>query len=180
MKRSFSVGSGLLLGCLCCLAAGPVASVTSPQPFAITGTLIDNPGVNSWPVVVNDDVSTFQGAAVLAFPDGSRISLSPNSRVQLQGSDANPRVVLLAGKMNYNLAHGSHVSVISVASYQEPGSKTGAGQPNDNDRNNRDNGDVPPDTLSRQTKVLRVALPIAFIGLGIAVDAILQPSASPR
>jgi hypothetical protein len=173
-----------------CVSAGfagaPVASVTSAQSFNLDGTLVSNPGVNSWPVVVNDDVATFdRGGAILNFNDGSRVEMAANSRVMIQGSEANPRVVLFAGRMNYNLASGSHLSVLTMAS-QTTDTQTGAGQqpgsqPADKKKHDHDKDEVPPDTLSKQTQVLRVALPIAFAGLGIAVDAILQQSsASPR
>jgi hypothetical protein len=146
--------------------------------------MVSNPGVNSWPVVVTDEVATFDhGGAVLNFQDGSRVDIQANSRVRVQGTDSNPRVVLLAGKMNYNIVSGSRVSVLALTAEQQSqtDTQTGAGQPADKNKKKRDTGEVPADTLSKETQVLRVALPIAFAGLGLATDAILQEgSASPR
>jgi hypothetical protein len=173
--RSLSLSLGVALAASAAFAGVPVASVTSAQLFYLDGTPVSNPGVNSWPLVITDDLATSDGAAVLNFRDGSRVEMAANSRVQLTGTDASPRVLLLAGKMNYNIAAGSHVSVVALAA-QAPETTTTASGAGPAKKKKKGAGDeVPPDVLSKQTQVLRVALPIAFAGLAIATDAILQP-----
>ena len=182
--RSIQLSVGVLVGVSLAYAGVPVASVSSAQAFNLDGTLVSNPGVNSWPLVINDDVATSTSGAVVNFHDGSRVDVGRNSRLQLTGSDENPRVILLAGKMSYNLAPGSHLTVLALNA-QAPDTATTTGADQDKNKKKKgaaaDTGEVPSDTLSKETKVLRVLLPIAFVGLGIATDAILQPgSASIR
>ena len=97
-------------------AGKPVATVTSAVPFALDGHSINTPGVSSFPVVVGDTVATSHGPAVLVFSDGSALKLGSNSSVRIGGLDAKPKIVLLAGALDYKLVPGSAVSVTNLDS----------------------------------------------------------------
>src|ERR1700760_352382 len=92
-----------------CAAAGPIATVNSSEPFTIGGHAVTMAGITSWPVVAGDAVATSNSAAVLHFRDGSSVSLSAGSSVKLSGSAERPKVLLMAGTLDYMLVAGSKV-----------------------------------------------------------------------
>lgn len=156
-----------------CSAAGSVASVTSAQPFSVDGVNLSNPGVSSWPLVSNDEVATSEGAALVTFRDGSAVKLSPQSRVRLGGTATSPEVTLMAGNVDTKLAPGSKLLVMRAKA-------TDNGTPDYNGVANtaaRQNNNTP----FRKAAFLYFASAVSLGGLGLAVDAILQPTtASPR
>ncbi len=92
-------------------ASAPVANVSSAEPLTLDGHSISAPGVSSWPVVVGDQVATTTAPAIMSFTDGSRLTLAPQSRVKIIGTNAKPTVVLTAGNLEYKLAAGSPLSL---------------------------------------------------------------------
>jgi hypothetical protein len=109
--KSYGLFLSLTLGAFASYGGAAIANVSSAQPFTLDGNSVWAAGVNSWPVVLGDEIETADAPAVVSFEDGSRISLSPHSRVKLGGTDAEPKVILVAGLLDYNLAAGSKVSV---------------------------------------------------------------------
>ena len=103
------------------LAAKPVASITSAEPFALDGHPVNTPGVSSFPVVVGDTVSTTRGPAVLLFSDGSAMKLGSNSAVRIAGVESRPKVVLLSGALDYKIVPGSNLSVMNLDSEHKSG-----------------------------------------------------------
>jgi hypothetical protein len=154
-----------------CSAAGSVASVTSAQPFSLDGVNLVNPGVTSWPLVSNDEISTSAGAALLTFRDGSAIKVAPQSRIRLSGSPTSPEVILIAGNVDTKLAAGSTL-VVTKAS---PDDKDGTPTPDYNGvattaaRSNNN-------TSFRKKALLYSLSAVALAGLGLGADAILQPA----
>lgn len=177
--RGLQLMLGLALSVPAAFAAGvPVASVISAQAFNLDGTVLANPGVTSYPVVINDELKTLDSDALLSFKDGSTISVAADSAVKVVGTEASPTVVLLTGKLDYQIAAGSKVQVVEAADNQD----TGQGTDNDKDKKKkkRKPAAVPIDFSGPDTFLLALAVPIAFGGLGLAVAAILQPgSVSP-
>lgn len=165
--NSVKVGLGILAVATVCSAAGSVASVTSAQPFAVDGVTLSNPGVNSWPLISNDEVSTREGAALMTFRDGSAIKLAPESRIRLAGSTAAPQVILLAGNIDTKLAPGSRLLVTRAAANDDNGTPD-IGPASTGVRANNN-------TPFRKAALLYFTTGVTLAGLGLAVDAILQP-----
>lgn len=165
---------GLVLAVPASFAAGiPVASVVSSQAFNLDGMVVANPGVTSYPVVINDQVETLDSDALLSFKDGSTISVASNSEVKLEGSETSPRVVLVTGKLDYKIAAGSNLQVTESPDDQD--------NTQTDKKKKRKAAAVPIDYSNPDYLLLYAALPVAFAGLGLAVAAILQPGPiSPR
>lgn len=167
--RGFQVMLGLALAVPASFAAGiPVASVVSSQAFNLDGTVVANPGVTSYPVVIDDEVKTLDSDALLSFNDGSTINVAADSEVRLAGSEANPHVILLAGKLDYKIAAGSKLQVSEADQDNDQG--------NDDKKKKKKPAPVPIDFSGPDTFLLALGVPIAFGGLGLAVAAILQPT----
>jgi hypothetical protein len=178
LPNFLKLGLGIAALATVCSAAGSVASVTSAQPFNVDGIQVSSPGVNSWPLISSDEVSTTVGAALMTFRDGSAIQLAPQSRVRLAGTTTAPEVILLAGNLDTKLA---------------PGSKLLVTRETPDNAGDKDNGGVPDSSLTqtgarannntpfRKAALLYTSTSAALGLLGLAVDAILQPtSVSPR
>ncbi len=123
--------SAFLLGVIAfsAFAAKPIATITSAEPFALDGHPVNTPGVSSFPVVVGDTVATAKGPAVLVFPDGSAMKLGSNSSVRIAGVEASPKVVLLAGALDYKIVPGSSLSVTNLDAERKLGSAPAASSP---------------------------------------------------
>jgi len=96
------------------VASTSVATVTSAVPFKLDGRLIDTPGVTTFPLVVGDVVATRDGATVLFFDDGSVVKIGARSSIRIAGAEMRPKVVLLAGALDYKLVPGSNISVTNL------------------------------------------------------------------
>jgi hypothetical protein len=170
--RTLKLSLGIAVVASVCSAAGSVASVTSAEPFLVDGVQLSNPGVNSWPLIRNDEVSTTAGAALMTFRDGSAIKLAPQSRVRVSGSVTAPEVILIAGNLDTKLAPGSKLLVINDTA--NAGGKDDRpddiGQANTGARPNNN-------TPFRKAALLYFGSAVALAGLGLAIDAILQPAA---
>jgi hypothetical protein len=173
MFTTLKFGLGIAALAALCSAAGSVASVTSAQPFAVDGVQLANPGVNSWPLISNDEVATAAGAALMTFRDGSAIKLGPQSRVRLAGSSVAPEVILIAGNLDTKIAPVSRL-LVTRATDADNGAVPDYSSANTGARNNNN-------TPFRKAAVLYSSIGIALAGLGLSVDAVLQPTAaSPR
>jgi hypothetical protein len=95
-------------------AAAPVASVSTSQPFTLDGHSVSAKGVDSWPLVVGDEVATSTSPAKISFHDGSSIALAAQSDAKIVGTSAEPVFLLVSGSLDYNLAKESKVSVTKV------------------------------------------------------------------
>jgi hypothetical protein len=96
------------------LAFTPIATVTSDEPFCVDGRAVTVSGITSIPLTVGHEVSTAKAPAVLFFADGSSVKLAASSRAKLVGSEAQPKLVLLAGSLDYKIVLGSNLSVTSL------------------------------------------------------------------
>jgi hypothetical protein len=116
----------LCLGCFIltfiAFAAPSVATVTRAVPFVLDGHAVSSPGVTSFPLVSGDTISTSNGPAVLLFHDGSTVKLGENSSVKLDTVGPDPKVVLLAGALDYKLVAGSNVKVTNLDTVRKPAS----------------------------------------------------------
>jgi hypothetical protein len=168
--KTVRLGFGLMAAAAMCSAAGAVASITSVQPFMVDGVQLANPGVNSWPLITNDEVSTTAGAALMTFRDGSAVKLAPQSRVRLAGTVVAPQVILIAGNVDTKLTPGSKLLV--TRDPNGDGSGNGApdyGLSNTGARANTNIG-------LRKAVFIWGSTGLTLAGLGVATDALLQPT----
>jgi hypothetical protein len=170
--KSLKLTLGTAVLATACFAAGSVASVTSAQPLSVDGVTLANPGVASWPLISNDEVATTSGGALMTFRDGSAIQLAPQSKVKVMGTPAAPEVVLLAGNLDTKLAPGSRLLVMRANATKDDADRddvsySGVGGPRQNNN-----------TPFRKAALLYFGAGVSLAGLGIAVDAILQPTAA--
>ena len=113
MKRTITLTSLLVaLGCVG-LARAPIGNVSSSQPLTLDGQQMAAAGVTSWPIVVGDELKASNVPATLSFNDGSRIKLAPQSQIKISGTTQEPRLVLVAGNLEYKLAPGSALSLVT-------------------------------------------------------------------
>jgi hypothetical protein len=96
------------------LAFSPIATVTSAEPFTLDGHAVQVSGITAIPLAVGNEVATSTAPAVLFFTDGSSVKLAASSRAKLTGSEAQPKLVLLAGSLDYKVVLGSNLSVTSL------------------------------------------------------------------
>ena len=111
------------------LGASPVARVSSPEAFTLDGRSIAVSGISPVPLAVGDEVATSNAPAVLFFADGSSVKLAAGSRARLTGSEAQLKLVLLAGSLDYKLVLGSNLSVTNLDLERKPRPVGRAGQP---------------------------------------------------
>jgi hypothetical protein len=115
-NRFTSLSLGLLLAAfsVSAVSPAPIATVTSTEPFTLDGHSVTTPGVSSWPLAVGDEVATSTAPAVLFFHDGSSVKLAADSRAKLTGSETQPKLVLMAGSLDYKVVLGSNLSVTNL------------------------------------------------------------------
>ena len=100
-------------------ALTPLATVTSAGTFWLNGRAVSVAGIASVTLAVGNEVATANSPAVLFFADGSSVKLGAGSRARLIGSDAQPKVVLLAGSLDYKVVLGSTLSVTNLDQERE-------------------------------------------------------------
>ena len=57
-------------------AAGPVATLTSDSAFTLDGRSVSVTGVNSWPLVLGDEISALDAPVSLVLQGGTRVQVS--------------------------------------------------------------------------------------------------------
>jgi hypothetical protein len=117
--RRIFVGLGLL-GMASAIAWGaqPLASIRSSEPFQVRGDAVPVAGLRAWPLVEGDEVVTSGAPAIVVFPDGSRIVLSPKSRAKVESKDSGVIFRLLAGALEFRLALAGKVRVYNREAFQ--------------------------------------------------------------
>jgi hypothetical protein len=115
-NRFTPISLGFLLAgfSLSALSSAPIATVTSAEPFTLDGQSVTTPGITSWPLEVGNEVATSTAPAVLFFHDGSSVKLAADSRAKLTGSERQPKLVLMAGSLDYKVVLGSNLSVTNL------------------------------------------------------------------
>lgn len=118
-----------LVSCVPVLGIAPIATVSSPEPFSLDGRAVAVSGITMVPLKVGNEVATSTAPAVLFFADGSSVKLAAGSRAKLIGSEAQPKLVLLAGSLDYKVVLGSNLSVTSLDLERKAKPMARAGQP---------------------------------------------------
>lgn len=112
--KLFSLAVFVVLGSQA-FGISPIATVTSAEPFTLNGNSVaTNSGITSMPLEVGSEVGTLTAPVVLFFGDGSSVKLAASSRAKLAGSDAQPKLILLAGSLDYKVVLGSKLSVTNL------------------------------------------------------------------
>lgn len=104
----------IIISGLPALALAPIATVTTAEPFMLDGHMVTVLGMTSVPLAVGHEISTSNMPIVLFFSDGSSVKLGAGSRARLTGSDMQPKLILLAGSLDYKVVLGSNLSVTSL------------------------------------------------------------------
>lgn len=86
------------------LSAQQIATVTSTAPFTVRGASV-NPtqGVPTFPVMAGDTIQAGNAPTVVAFPDGSVVTLDPNSQGRVEVINGRPVFRLTSGRATYTL-----------------------------------------------------------------------------
>jgi len=105
-------------------AAEPIGTASSSSAFELNGVATRSDGISSWPVMPGDEVRSGISPVVIRFQDGSRMSISEQSRVKLvQNGDAID-VNLTGGEAYFNLAAQSPLRVYN--SGRQVGTRSGS------------------------------------------------------
>jgi len=103
-------------------ASAPVATVSSAEPVTLAGHSVSAPGVSSWPLVTGDEIATSTAPATILFRDGSSVALSARSSARLTGTSTQPKLVLIAGSLNYKIVPGSKLALSRSEAGNDEGS----------------------------------------------------------
>jgi hypothetical protein len=115
MSRNFVFLAPALLACQC-FGAAPVAAVSSSEPIIVSGITVPANRVISWPVSVNDEITTQSAPAMVRFTDGTVVTLQRNSHMRLDAGRSGVEVKMLSGSAIYDLKARSNVSIPSQGS----------------------------------------------------------------
>ena len=119
--------------CLCflvaaaLLAAQPLSTISTSQPFEINGARVLVAGIPSHPLVAGDTVTMGAAPGLVRFADGSQLFVLPNSRLELSTSANAPSVKLASGGVAYRFAGDSPLQ-LSALSTRVSASSDGSGQ----------------------------------------------------
>jgi len=93
-------------------AGSSVGTASSSSSFEIRGHLLNVGSVPSWPILAGDDVCAMGSSVELTMRDGSRITLAPNSRVQIESTADGLSANLISGSMRFSLTSGANLRVL--------------------------------------------------------------------
>ena len=111
-------------------AAGPVGRITSSGAVTVNGSPVPATAVASLPVVAGDEIATSSAAAVIVFPDRSRVTIEPNSSVKLEANGASLSLRALSGALS-SQASSLHSAVQTGAAVAATRSKSCKDSPQD-------------------------------------------------
>ena len=103
-----------LLGGLVFAQGTPVATVSSSQPFTMSGATVNPAGVPSWPVMAGAEIVAGSAPVTVTFPDGSRISLAPGSKARVELQNGKPVLRLMEGEAAYDLRSADSVILLAL------------------------------------------------------------------
>lgn len=114
MKRTLLLLSLSVAMAMGALAGDPVATLTSGGTFTVKGVKIAAVGVPDWPLVAGDVISTLDSNAVIKFTDGSRVTISRQTKAIIEKTEAGVRVRLRKGSMSFRLAKDGKTEVAGL------------------------------------------------------------------
>jgi hypothetical protein len=102
-------------------AASPVGTLSTLGAVVVSGAELSASAVTVWPIVAGDDIATRETPAVLMV-NGSRITLSANSKAKITSDKGRVMVSLLTGFLNYTIAAAGNLTVRSQGRMVDTGS----------------------------------------------------------
>lgn len=102
---------GLIFVCILAMAVSPVATITSSESFRISGTRMRVAGVPNWPLVNGDQVAMAKAPGEVAFGDGSRFYVLPNSKFKITLEGGRTVMRLTEGGLAYKFTRDARVKV---------------------------------------------------------------------
>ena len=107
-------------------SAQQIATVTSTAPFTLRGASV-NPtqGVPTFPIMAGDTIQAGNAPTVIAFPDGSMVTLDPNSQGRVEVINGRPVFRLTSGRAEYTLANLTAVGLAELNNTVTPTQLTG-------------------------------------------------------
>jgi hypothetical protein len=97
---------------VCVGGSKSVASVTSGGVIDLSGTRLEAATVPSWPLVVGDEITTFDSSAVIVFGDKSRVLLDKNSTAVIGFQNGKVMLNMIKGDA-LGLRHNPELVVLS-------------------------------------------------------------------
>jgi hypothetical protein len=95
-------------------AQNQVATVTSSAPFSLRGAAVTpGQGVPTWPILPGDELKAGNALTIVAFLDGSVLTLSPGSDAKIDFANGRPVFQLLCGKADHVLKSASAVELMA-------------------------------------------------------------------
>ncbi len=79
-----------------------VATVSSPQPFALDGHNVTSNGMASWPLVVGDQIATSNTPVLLTLGHGTDLLVNANSKIKLVLAGNKVQILVLSGSVDNN------------------------------------------------------------------------------
>ena len=95
-------------------AADSIGTVSSSAPFELSGVAMRADGVSSWPIVAGDEVRSINAPVIIRFQDGSRITISEQSRLVLVRTGSTLSANLMSGQAQFNLTQESSLQVFNL------------------------------------------------------------------
>lgn len=109
-RFTLAVLAAALAACQC-FAATPVAAVSSNQPIVVSGITVPTNRLISWPLSVNDEITTQSAPAMVRFSDGTVVTLQRNSHMRLDAGKSGVEVKMLSGSAVYDIKANSNVAI---------------------------------------------------------------------
>jgi len=104
----------------CLVAASSVGTVTSAEPFLLSGTRVPVAGIPNWPVLEGDEVVMARSPGLMIFRDGTQVYLLPNSRIKISAAGERTLVRLEEGGLAYKFSKNSRVNLSALANKALP------------------------------------------------------------
>ena len=109
MRKTASILS-VLVGSLGLLsAAEPIATISSTGTFMLRGVTVNSAGVSRWPIMAGDSFESGSSTAVVQFKDGSKVSMSENSKGLIVATGDQISFRLVSGSMQVAPASGTRI-----------------------------------------------------------------------
>jgi hypothetical protein len=107
--------SAILAAAVSAFGAAPVARVISNDAIEVDG--ITAPARNFMPVSLGGEITTHGAPATIQFPDGTSVSIQPNSQLRVDGLAGHPEVRMIRGAAQFNLKTSAAARAVAGARY---------------------------------------------------------------
>lgn len=95
-------------------AANQVGTITASGSFKLRGVSVPGPAAQSLPLVSGDEIETQSATAIILLPDGSRVMIDKNSRLEIQQERNETILCLDQGALEFNAVAGSRLTICAL------------------------------------------------------------------